>query len=194
MQHPETFHLTAGNLLDAAPSSEIGQHFAKDFDHGDATNLSEISDQRRLHAEQLAGWYWRHEQFPGIYGPHESEDAAKGAGNEAVQSGHVQVGSVDLTPTWSGVMPLLIEAALAGSATANSELRRLASLADKLQPALTRIGKLVRGGQADIDAGRHALARSKFEQISLLIAEAAKSDSNETPLPVPAKDKKRART
>lgn len=55
-----------------------------------------------------------------------------GTGETPPPAGEIKcVGTIDLTPSWSGVLRLLVEAANRGNSDAWSELERMARLADK---------------------------------------------------------------
>ena len=176
MKSPETFYVEPGEFLDAPESSPIGRHFRRDFDGRDAT----------AHAASLTGWYWTSASFPDLHGPFPTEDDAKRSGGEAVAT--VPAGSLDLTPTWSALLPLLIDAAAAGGREANKELRRLAGFADRLQPALNNVLSLVRDAKAEITAGKNTSACQKLDCIiATLRAATSEESSNDQPLPTQGK-------
>jgi hypothetical protein len=79
-----------------------------------------------------------------------------------------QTGTLDITPTWHGIMPLLTEVALNGTSpegrdTARAELTRLAKIADASREVVDALSALV--DQADVESPETARARAALEKM-----------------------------
>lgn len=95
---------------------------------------------------------------------------AMGMTSETVSASPVQIGTVktiDLTPTWSGILPTLLlllqSGNMEGKATAAAELRKMAKLADNRNTAATALGNLTTAANETAHCVPAGMARDELD-------------------------------